>query len=64
MFTNVMSALLERHAVRQSPSRIEDLVRIFIHATHVSAAFHLLPMDCTDFCGRWRLASGVWVLME
>jgi thiaminase len=28
-------ALLERHAVLQSPSRIEELVRIFIHATKV-----------------------------
>ncbi|KAL1839682.1 hypothetical protein VTJ49DRAFT_1247 [Mycothermus thermophilus] len=27
------SELLERHAVLQSPSRIEDLVKIFIHAT-------------------------------
>jgi len=28
--------LLERHAVLQSPSRIEELVKIFIHATKVS----------------------------
>lgn len=29
-------ALLERHAVLQSPSRIEELVHIFIHATKVN----------------------------
>jgi thiaminase len=29
------SALIERHAMLQSPSRIEELVRIFIHATKV-----------------------------
>lgn len=28
--------LLERHAVLQSPTRIEELVKIFIHATKVS----------------------------
>ncbi|KAL2271931.1 hypothetical protein VTJ83DRAFT_1302 [Remersonia thermophila] len=33
------SELLERHAVRQSPSRIEDLVKIFIHATKMEIAF-------------------------
>ena len=30
--------LLERHALLQSPSRIEELVKIFIHATKVSSA--------------------------
>lgn len=29
--------LLERQAVQQSPSRIEELVKIFIHATKVSS---------------------------
>jgi hypothetical protein len=28
--------LLEKHALLQSPSRIEELVKIFIHATNVS----------------------------
>jgi thiaminase len=28
--------LLERHAVLQSPARIEELVKVFIHATKVS----------------------------
>jgi len=30
------SALIERHAVLQSPSKIEGLIAIFIHATKVS----------------------------
>lgn len=34
--------LLERHALLQSPSRIEELVRIFIHATKVRKAV----LDC------------------
>ncbi|KAH6841161.1 Phosphomethylpyrimidine kinase-domain-containing protein [Chaetomium sp. MPI-CAGE-AT-0009] len=33
------SELLERHAVLQSPSRIEELVKIFIHATKMEIAF-------------------------
>jgi len=36
---NVGSALLERHAVLQSPSRIEELVKIFIHATNMETGF-------------------------
>lgn len=35
--------LLERHAVLQSPDRIEELVQIFIHATNVSN-----PATCVD----------------
>jgi hypothetical protein len=31
-------ALTEKHASQQSPARIEELVRIFIHATKVSHA--------------------------
>lgn len=30
-------ALIEKHAAKQSPTRIEELVKIFIHATKVSA---------------------------
>jgi hypothetical protein len=32
-------ALLERNAALQSPSRIEELVHIFIHATNASSLF-------------------------
>ncbi|KAG9246359.1 thiamine biosynthesis protein-like protein (Thi-4) [Calycina marina] len=35
----VCSALIERHAVLQSPSRIEELVQIFIHATKMETGF-------------------------
>lgn len=33
--------LLEKYAALQSPSRIEELVKIFVHATKVSASFLL-----------------------
>ncbi|KAL2123833.1 hypothetical protein VTJ04DRAFT_198 [Mycothermus thermophilus] len=33
------SELLERHAVLQSPARIEQLVKVFIHATKMEIAF-------------------------
>jgi hydroxymethylpyrimidine/phosphomethylpyrimidine kinase len=37
VFTNVeMKALVEGHIFKQSPCRIEELVKIFIHATKVS----------------------------
>lgn len=35
MANGLRSELLERHAVLQSASRIEEIVRIFIHATKV-----------------------------
>ncbi|KAI9828967.1 MAG: hypothetical protein M1819_006466 [Sarea resinae] len=35
----VGSELLEHYAVKQSPSRIEELVKIFIHATRMEAGF-------------------------
>jgi thiaminase len=31
----LLKELLEQHAVKQSPGRIEELVKIFIHATRV-----------------------------
>lgn len=34
--TNRNKELLERHAVLQSPARIEELAKVFIHATKVS----------------------------
>jgi hypothetical protein len=33
---NEVSALIEKHAVHQSPRRVDELVKIFIHATRVS----------------------------
>lgn len=38
--------LLERHAVLQSPSRIEELVKIFIHATKMELAFWEMYSSC------------------
>lgn len=32
---NTISALIEKHAVHQSPRRVDELVKIFIHATRV-----------------------------
>lgn len=32
---NIFTALIEKHAVHQSPKRIDELVKIFIHATKV-----------------------------
>ncbi len=61
--TNPGSEHLEKHAVKQSPSRIEELVRIFIHATRVCAApVFILMKPLTNTIGRWRPASGIWVL--
>lgn len=34
-------AILEKHAVLQSPSQIESLVKIFVHATKVCACTFL-----------------------
>lgn len=56
--------LLERNAVLQSPSRVEELVKIFIHATKVSR-----PMTdplgvrsrgdlVAELSHRWKLAFG------
>jgi thiaminase len=36
--------LLERHALLQSPSRIEELAKVFIHATKVSRMDHGRPV--------------------
>lgn len=51
--------LLERHAVLQSPARIEELVKVFIHATKVSRSTnremrrHRMLTGC-----RWKLHFG------
>lgn len=38
------SALIEEHASKQSVARVDELAKIFIHATSVSAAPHLVPL--------------------
>ncbi|KAK5287155.1 trifunctional hydroxymethylpyrimidine kinase/phosphomethylpyrimidine kinase/thiaminase [Cryomyces antarcticus] len=41
----VGSDLVEKHAVRQSPNRIEELVRIFVHATKMETGFWDMGME-------------------
>jgi hypothetical protein len=55
-------ALLERHAILQSPSKIEELVKIFIHGTKVSFFFPCLPIsvDVLFEDGDWLLGYGSW----
>ncbi|PSR79912.1 Phosphomethylpyrimidine kinase-domain-containing protein [Coniella lustricola] len=43
---NIGSGLLERHAVHQSASRIEELVRIFVHATKMEIGFWEMYPHC------------------
>lgn len=55
------SELLERHAAEQSPTSIERLVKIFIHATKVSCPRlypHIVTGPRANRDGRWRLGSG------
>lgn len=53
-------ALLERHAALQSPSRVEELVGILIHATKVRVSSDVGSLGANLF--RWRLGSGTWGL--
>lgn len=61
--TLTLPALLERNAVLQSPSRIEELVQIFIHATNVRIT---CPRKEENFRadlridGDWILDDGCW----
>lgn len=41
-FYLLAAAVIEKHAVKQSPSRIEDLVKIFIQATKASSPEHVI----------------------
>ena len=58
-------ATLEKHAVLQSPSQIENMVGIFMHATKVRG-FHFPGMASwlgvrlvADCLSRWRRNSGI-----
>lgn len=54
--------LMEKHAVRQSPARIEQLVKIFIHATKVSGSRTIKKNDAkTGADGDGILGHGVVV---
>lgn len=39
-----LAALLEKHAVLQSPSQVESLVKIFVHATKVCGCTFLVGL--------------------
>jgi hypothetical protein len=36
LHADTLTALIEKHAMHQSPKRVDELVKIFIHATRVS----------------------------
>ena len=55
----VGSALIERNVALQSPSKIEELVGIFIHATKVSVIF-IVKLLIKLIFHRWKQASGTW----
>jgi thiaminase len=55
------SELVERHAEGLSPSRVEELAGIFIHATNVSTLMETMDVDML-MLRRWREASGIWGL--
>lgn len=57
---NETKDLLEKHAILQSPSRIEELVKIFIHATNVSGPLAHITGTILINWSRWRPASGTW----
>ena len=51
--------LYERHAVNQSPARIEELVKIFIHATKVTIISYVSRyLELTSV--RWKQDFGTW----
>lgn len=51
------TALVEKHAFKQSPSRIEELVKIFIHATKVRCP--LVLSLCALLTNR-KMETGFW----
>jgi hypothetical protein len=55
------SDLVEEHAGRQSVSRVEELARIFIHATNVSPATFRPCYLCLLTWNRWKGVFGIWV---
>ena len=73
------TAALEKHAVMQSPSQLESLVKIFVHATKVLCLPFLLPSFPSFLLSlkysstkntmltretRWKRASGIWAVHE
>jgi hydroxymethylpyrimidine/phosphomethylpyrimidine kinase len=58
---DVAVELVEGHIFKQSPSRIEELVKIFIHATKASELYILVYILLTQSqmeCGFWAMGMG------
>lgn len=53
---------IEKHALLLSPSRLEELVKIFIHATNVS--FPLSPEPMNDVTDYLKMETGFWNMGE
>ncbi|OBT87822.1 hypothetical protein VE02_02131 [Pseudogymnoascus sp. 03VT05] len=58
----VGSDTIEKHALLQSPSRLEELVKIFIHATNVS--FPLSPEPMSNVTDGLKMETGFWNMGE
>lgn len=61
LYSPVIDAI-EKHALLQSPSRLEELVKIFIHATNVSFPPPLEPMN--DVTDGLEMETGFWNMGE
>lgn len=54
---NTLTALIEKHAVHQSPKRVDELVKIFIHATRVSSSD---AVGTTNYADPAKMETGFW----
>lgn len=54
-----LQAMIEKHAVLQSPSRVEELVKIFIHATKVRFLFFSKGI-IKSMLRLYKLETGFW----
>lgn len=52
--------MVETHAGKQSPQRIEELVKIFIHATRVSCLLDGLHKSYIIFTDFSQMEAGFW----
>ncbi len=59
--TSAPTALIEEHAGKQSPSRVEELVKIFVQATRVRVWRCIATPLANCLClSSWRRGSGIW----
>ena len=56
--------VLEKHAVLQSTSRIEELVKIFVHAARVCIRCYSKDLQRAYVSCRWRPVSGTWGMVN